>query len=60
MSRFEDNSITIYEAMQNISKGKYVMPAFQRDFVCVNDYDRYILPHDLCMDIETDYYNNTR
>ena len=28
-----DNSITIYEAMNNIKKGKYVMPAFQRQYV---------------------------
>lgn len=33
MSRLIDNSITIYEAMQNIEKGKYVMPAFQREYV---------------------------
>ena len=28
-----DKSITIFEALQNIKKGKYVMPAFQRQFV---------------------------
>ena len=28
-----DKSITIYEALQNIKDGKYVMPAFQRQFV---------------------------
>jgi hypothetical protein len=33
MSRLTDNSITIYEALQNIQSGKYVMPAFQRQFV---------------------------
>ena len=33
MSTLTDNSITIYEAMTNIKKGKYVMPAFQRQFV---------------------------
>ncbi|RKD24553.1 hypothetical protein BEP19_09235 [Ammoniphilus oxalaticus] len=33
MSRLIDNSITIYEALQNIKDGKYVMPAFQRQFV---------------------------
>lgn len=33
MSRLIENSITIYEALQNIRDGKYVMPAFQRQFV---------------------------
>ena len=33
MSSINDSSITIYEAMMNIQKGKYVMPAFQRQFV---------------------------
>lgn len=33
MSTLNDNSITIYEAMMNIQNGKYVMPAFQRQFV---------------------------
>lgn len=33
MSRLIDSSITIYEALQNIKDGKYVMPAFQRQFV---------------------------
>lgn len=33
MSYFEDKSITIYEAMMNIKEHKYVMPAFQRQFV---------------------------
>ena len=33
MSNLIDNSITIYEALQNIKDGKYVMPAFQRQFV---------------------------
>lgn len=33
MSTLTDNSITIYEAMTNIKNGKYVMPAFQRQFV---------------------------
>ena len=33
MSNLLDNSITIYAALQNIKDGKYVMPAFQRQFV---------------------------
>ncbi|MCL1829189.1 MAG: DUF262 domain-containing protein [Oscillospiraceae bacterium] len=33
MSNLIDNSITIYEALKNIENGKYVMPAFQRQFV---------------------------
>jgi uncharacterized protein with ParB-like and HNH nuclease domain len=33
MSNLIDNSISIYEALQNIKDGKYVMPAFQRQFV---------------------------
>ena len=33
MSTVKDNSITIYEAMMYIKNGKYVMPAFQRQFV---------------------------
>lgn len=33
MSRLFDDSITIYEALGNIQSGKYVMPAFQRQFV---------------------------
>ena len=33
MSTINDSSITIYEAMMNIQNGKYVMPAFQRQFV---------------------------
>lgn len=33
MSSLIDNRITIYEALQNINGGKYVMPAFQRQFV---------------------------
>lgn len=33
MSKLKEDSITIYEALQNIEKGKYVMPAFQRQFV---------------------------
>ncbi|MFZ2462647.1 MAG: DUF262 domain-containing protein [Caldibacillus thermoamylovorans] len=33
MSRLIDESITIYEALQNIKDGKYVMPAFQRQYV---------------------------
>ena len=32
MSKLNDNSITIYDAMMNIQKGRYVMPAFQRQF----------------------------
>lgn len=33
MSSLSDKSITIYEAMQHIKNDKYVMPAFQRDYV---------------------------
>lgn len=33
MGNFKHTSITIYEAMENIKKGKYIMPAFQRKFV---------------------------
>lgn len=33
MSRLEDKNLTIYEAMENIKNGKYVMPAFQRQYV---------------------------
>ncbi len=33
MSRLIDSSITIYEALENIKSGKYVMPAFQRQYV---------------------------
>jgi len=33
MSTLKDDSITIYEAMMHIKDGKYVMPAFQRQFV---------------------------
>lgn len=33
MSFLIDSSITIYEALQNIQNGKYVMPAFQRQYV---------------------------
>lgn len=33
MSTINDSSITIYEAMMNIQNGRYVMPAFQRQFV---------------------------
>lgn len=33
MSKLVDNSITIYEAIKNIEKGKYVMPSFQREYV---------------------------
>lgn len=33
MSILKDNSITIYEALKNIKSGKYVMPAFQRQYV---------------------------
>ncbi len=33
MSRLEDHSISIYEAIKNIESGKYVMPAFQRQYV---------------------------
>lgn len=33
MSTLKDDSLTIYEAMTHIQSGKYVMPAFQRQFV---------------------------
>ena len=33
MSTLKDDSISIYEAMMHIKDGKYVMPAFQRQFV---------------------------
>lgn len=33
MSVLIDNSITIYEALERIKNGKYVMPAFQRQYV---------------------------
>lgn len=33
MSKLKDSSITIYEALENIKNGKYVMPAFQRQYV---------------------------
>lgn len=33
MSRLIDESITIHEVLNNIKTGKYVMPAFQRQFV---------------------------
>jgi len=33
MSTLKDNSITINKAMMDIQSGKYVMPAFQRQFV---------------------------
>ena len=33
MSILHDKSVTIYEAMQNITNEKYVMPAFQRQYV---------------------------
>lgn len=33
MSSLKDRNITIYEALQNIKDGKYVMPAFQRQYV---------------------------
>lgn len=33
MSKLIDNSVTIYEAIKNIENGKYVMPAFQREYV---------------------------
>ena len=33
MSNLIDSSTTIYEALQHIKNGKYVMPAFQRQFV---------------------------
>ena len=33
MEKLIDNAITIYDAMLNIQNGKYVMPAFQRQYV---------------------------
>ena len=40
MSKLIENSITIYEALQNIKNGKYVMPAFQRQFVWTCAFNR--------------------
>jgi len=33
MSKLQETSITIYEALQHIKSNKYIMPAFQRQFV---------------------------
>ncbi len=33
MKKMTDSSITIYEALENIKNGNYVMPAFQRQYV---------------------------
>lgn len=33
MSILNDNSLTIYEVLENIKNGRYVMPAFQRQYV---------------------------
>lgn len=33
MSRLIDSSVSIYEAIQHIKNGRYVMPAFQRQYV---------------------------
>ena len=33
MSKLNETSITIYEALQHIESNKYIMPAFQRQFV---------------------------
>jgi uncharacterized protein with ParB-like and HNH nuclease domain len=33
MSKLNESSVTIYEALQHIQNGKYMMPAFQRQFV---------------------------
>ncbi len=33
MSKLIDNIIKIYDALQNIRDEKYIMPAFQRQFV---------------------------
>jgi uncharacterized protein with ParB-like and HNH nuclease domain len=33
MSKLVDSGISIYEALENIKTGKYVMPAFQRQYV---------------------------
>jgi len=33
VSKLTDSNTTIYEALQNIQNGKYVMPAFQRQYV---------------------------
>ncbi len=33
MNKLKDDSVSIYEALQNIKNGKYVMPAFQRQYV---------------------------
>lgn len=41
MSTLKDDSITIYEAMMHIKDGKYVMPAFQRQFVwCMEQIEK--------------------
>lgn len=33
MSKLIDNSLTVYEILENIKNGRYVMPAFQRQYV---------------------------
>lgn len=33
MSKLQEKSISIYEAMREIQNGRYVMPAFQRQYV---------------------------
>lgn len=33
MNKLQNNEISIYEAIMNIKEGKYVMPAFQRQYV---------------------------
>lgn len=33
MSTLKDRSISVYDVIQNVKNGKYVMPAFQRQFV---------------------------
>mgnify|MGYP004532040951 CR=1 FL=1 len=33
MSILNDSSLTIYEVLENIKNGRYVMPAFQRQYV---------------------------
>lgn len=49
MSVLIDSSITIYEALQNIKDGKYVMPITPRILMaqgkCTEDADKYFITH---------------
>ena len=41
MSKLGNGSITIYKALENIKSGKYVMPAFQRQYVwCMEQIEK--------------------